>query len=71
MDEQDELPEDADLDLGDADLDLGALGDEFGDDAVPVNVEAEEVEKGVTRFQMIEYLNQREWRSPQFERRAS
>lgn len=43
-------------------LDLGEFGDETGDledDAVPIDVVVEE--KGPTRFQMIEYMNQREW----------
>lgn len=41
-------------------LDLGEFGDEtLEDDAVPIDVVVEE--KGPTRFQMIEYMNQREW----------
>ena len=57
-----QLPDGLDDDFGD----LGDLGDDLGDlggdladfeNAPPV----EEATKGVTRFQMIEYLNQREW----------
>ena len=46
-------------DLGDFGDDLGDLGGDLADfdNAPPV----EEETKGVSRFQMIEYLNQREW----------
>ena len=51
----DEEPEGGSLDLDD--LDDGTAED----DAVPIDV-VEVEEKGPTRFQMIEYMNQREWR---------
>ena len=50
----DEEPEGGSLDLDD--LDDGTAED----DAVPIDV-VEVEEKGPTRFQMIEYMNQREW----------
>ena len=58
--EEDELPDGLDdLDLGD---DLGDVGGDLGDfEAPPV----EEDTKGVTRFQMIEYMNQRAWPQPE------
>ena len=60
--EDDELPDGLD-DLGDLGDDLGELGGDLGDfeEAPPAT---EEDTKGVTRFQMIEYMNQREWRGP-------
>jgi hypothetical protein len=58
MDDEDE-PEGGSLDLGEFGDDAdGTLTGDL-DDAVPIDVELEE--KGPTRFQMIEYMNQREW----------
>ena len=57
--DDDDVPEaSGSLDLGDF-ADDAALAD-LGDDAVPIPVENVD-EKGPTRFQMIEYMNQREW----------
>ena len=53
-----------DEDVPEGSLDLGDFGDDGaldlgnGDD-VPIAVDVDE--KGPTRFQMIEYMNQREW----------
>ena len=57
MDDEDVLPGGS-LDLGEFGDD-GTLTGDLEDDAVPIDVEVEE--KGPTRFQMIEYMNQREW----------
>ena len=57
MDDEDDLPGGS-LDLGEFGDD-GTLTGDLEDDAVPIDVEVEE--KGPTRFQMIEYMNQREW----------
>lgn len=57
--DDDDLPEGGSFDLGEF-ADDGTLTGDLEDDAVPIDVEQTE-EKGPTRFQMIEYMNQREW----------
>ena len=67
-DDNDELPDGFDFggEFGD---DLGDLGGDMGDfEEAPPPVEQNA--KGVTRFQMIEYLSQREWQGPEFQRGA-